>query len=100
MSIRWEGPYSDASITADGFDPDGGVAVRIVRYPSGWHAFLRGDPIPDRVHATADEAKAAAEAAWKLAPEPPQRRRGDRRLVGNVEGEAPPHPSTLRRPPS
>src|SRR5688500_1171090 len=99
MSIRWEGPYSDASITADGFDTRDRVAVRVVRHSSGWHAYLRGDPVDDIHHATADEAKAAAEAAWKLAQEPPRRPGRDRRLVGNEPGERPPHPGTLELPP-
>src|SRR5688500_10024969 len=99
--IRWEGPYDlgGAGTIGEGFDPQGRVAVRVVRHSTGWHAYLRGDRV-DRVdHSTAEEAKAAAEAAWALAPEPPRRRVRDHRLVGNVEGERPPHPGTLKRPP-
>lgn len=99
MSITWHGPYRDDPSSVDGYDPQGRVAVQVVRYSTGWHAYLRLDPVEDRVHDTMEAAMAAAVAAWELAPEPPSRPGRDRRLVANVEGEVPPHPGVLRRPP-
>lgn len=103
MSIRWEGPYEHSAgggSSAEGYDDRGRVAVKVIRHSSGWRAYLRGDPVDGgRYHADAAGAMRAAEAAWELAPEPPRRRGRDRRLVGNVEGEVPPHPGTLRKLP-
>lgn len=97
MAIRWEWDRDDgvSGGAVDGYDPDGRVACRVVHHSSGWHAYLRGDPVDD-VDYDLEGAQAAAVRAWLADPEPPAKRSTQRRrFVRNTGPEGAPHPGDL-----